>query len=382
MNITNYPGIYIHIPFCRTKCGYCDFYSETTLDLKQQFLHALATEIQYYRKMISGEFSFDTLYIGGGTPSVLEADELDKILHNITDAFTLEPDSEITLEINPETIDYAKLHQFYRSGFTRMSIGVQSFTDHELQILDRIHTPEQAKSSILDAREAGFDSINIDLIYGLPNQTIKQWLFSLESIIGFSPEHISVNNLIYEKNTPFYQKLISGEFAKHDNELEALFFIRTNTFLTQAGYKHYEISNFANSDLNVSRHNYKYWNHTPYLSFGPSAHSFWNNRRWGNVRSIKKYIAMIENGQMPIDFEEQINSDKLSDEFIMLRLRTFNGINLKDYSKIFNKNFKQAHASVVKNLIKENFAVIENNHFKLTLKGLLVCDEISPMFSV
>jgi oxygen-independent coproporphyrinogen-3 oxidase len=382
MNITNYPGIYIHIPFCQTKCGYCDFYSETTLDLKQQFLQSLSTEIQYYRKMISGEYSFDSLYIGGGTPSVLEAEELEKILYNITDAFAFEPDSEITLEINPGTFDYAKLHKLYRSGFTRMSIGVQSFTDHELQILDRIHTSEQAKSSILDAREAGFDSINIDLIYAMPNQTISQWLFSLETILPFSPEHISVYNLVYEKNTPFYQKLTCGDFAKHDNELEALFFTKTSAFLTQAGYKHYEISNYAKSDMNVSRHNYKYWNHTPYLSFGPSAHSFWNNRRRGNVRSIKKYIAMIEDGQMPVDFEEQINGDKLSDEFILLRLRTLNGINLKDYSKTFNKNFKHTYASIVENLIKENFAVIENDHFKLTLKGLLVCDEISPIFSV
>jgi len=216
----------------------------------------------------------------------------------------------------------------------------------------------------------------------VPNQTITQWLFSLETVLQFSPEHISIYNLIYEKKTPFYQKLTCGDFSKHNNELEALFFTKTSAFLTQAGYKHYEISNYANSDLNVSRHNYKYWNHTPYLSFGPSAHSFWNNRRRGNVRSIKKYIAMIEDGQMPVDFEEQITSDKLSDEFILLRLRTFNGINLQDYSKTFNKNFKYAYASIVENLIKEKFAVIENDHFKLTLKGLLVCDEISPMFSV
>ncbi len=169
---------------------------------------------------------------------------------------------------------------------------------------------------------------------------------------------------------------------EHDNDTEAGFFTETSSFLTRSGYQHYEVSNYANSDLNVSRHNYKYWNHTPYLSFGPSAHSFWNNRRWSNVRSIKKYIDMVEREQKPVDFEEHIDSTKLSDEYIMLRLRTQSGISFNDFSSTFNKDFKSTYETVIKNLINENFAVIDSDHFKLTTKGLLVCDEISPKFTI
>ena len=210
---------------------------------------------------------------------------------------------------------------------------------------------------------------------------MDDWMYSMEAGIQFSPEHISVYNLIYEESTPFYQKLKSNEFVKLDNEQEALFFSETNAFLTQAGYQQYEISNYANSALNVSRHNYKYWHHTPYISFGPSAHSFWNNKRWSNVRSIKKYIAMIEDGKMPVDFEEVIDENKMIDEFMMLRLRTTNGINLEEYYNTFNKIFANEHASVIDQLINKKFASIEDDHFKLTFKGLMICDEISPMFS-
>lgn len=175
MNITKYPGIYVHIPFCQVKCGYCDFYSETSFDQKAQFLNSLAKEIQYYKNLVSDNVSFDTIYIGGGTPSVLEPVELSQILYQLTDAFTFNTDSEITLEINPGTVDSSSLQQFHQYGFTRLSIGVQSFLDHELKILGRIHSSQQAKSCILDAREAGFDSISIDLIYALPNQTLDHW---------------------------------------------------------------------------------------------------------------------------------------------------------------------------------------------------------------
>ena len=381
MNITKYPGIYIHIPFCQVKCGYCDFYSETSYELKEQFLQALTKEIQAYKELISETEYFDTLYIGGGTPSVLETHELENILNSIKNTFRFNYDSEITIEINPGTIGYSELEQYYRSGFSRLNIGIQSFHDHELQLLGRIHNSDQAKCCILDAREAGFNSINIDLIYAIHNQTMDDWMYSMEAGIQFSPEHISVYNLIYEESTPFYQKLKSNEFVKQDNEQEALFFSETNAFLTQAGYQQYEISNYANSALNVSRHNYKYWHHTPYISFGPSAHSFWNNKRWSNVRSIKKYITMIEDGKMPVDFEEVIDENKMIDEFMMLRLRTTNGINLEDYYNKFNKIFANEHASVIDQLISKKFAINEDDHFKLTFKGLMICDEISPMFS-
>jgi oxygen-independent coproporphyrinogen III oxidase len=381
MNITKYPGIYVHIPFCQVKCGYCDFYSETTYELKEKFLEALIKEIHAYKELIAGTASFDTIYIGGGTPSVLETHELENILNNIKNTYDFNYDSEITIEINPGTIGYSELEQYFRSGFSRLSIGIQSFNDHELKLLGRIHNSDQAKCCILDAREAGFNSINIDLIYALPDQTIDEWIYSMETGIQFSPEHISAYNLIYEENTPFYQKLISNEYLKQDNEQEALFFSETNEFLTRAGYQQYEISNYANSALNVSRHNYKYWHHIPYISFGPSAHSFWNNKRWSNVRSIKKYIAMIEEGKMPVEFEEAIDKSKMMNEFLMLRLRTANGINLEDYYNTFNKNFTNEHASVIDQLISKKYAKLEDGHFKLTFKGLIICDEISPMFT-
>ncbi len=381
MNVTKNPGIYIHVPFCQVKCGYCDFYSDTTLRLKEQFLTSLITEIRHYKKIYAPVPAFDSLYIGGGTPSVLEAAELTQILNFITDNFDFMPDSEITIEINPGTVDYSTLDHLYRAGFTRLSIGVQSFNDHELRTLGRIHTVEQAKCCILDSREAGFNSINIDLISALPEQSLDQWLQSLDTVVQFAPEHISAYNLIYEENTPFYEKLMAGEFSRLSNDAEAAFLIETESLLARAGYMHYEISNYANSEYNVSRHNYKYWNHTPYLSFGPSAHSFWNNKRWSNVRSTKQYIDLLDQGHLPVDFEETIDKRKLSDEFFMLRLRTINGIDVNEFFQIFNINFMHTYAAIIEKLIKENFARIENDHFRLTHKGLLVCDEISPMFT-
>jgi oxygen-independent coproporphyrinogen-3 oxidase len=381
MNSTTQPGIYVHIPFCQHKCGYCDFYSETDLNHIETFLTALLLEIKYFGSQIPKSTIFDSLYIGGGTPSLLQAQQLNTILSQLHRVFNFAYDSEVTLEINPGTTDYTKLIQYKHSGCTRLSIGVQSFRDAELHMLERIHTAEEARMCILDAREAGFDSINIDLIYGLPGQHLEHWLETLEEAITFGPEHLSVYNLIYEPHTPFYKKMKQGDYKQHDQETEALFFTETNRFLTQAGFIHYEVSNYARTNLNISRHNFKYWHHIPYLSFGPSAHSFWNNKRWSNVRSVTSYIDLLSSGRSPVDFEEYLATPELKDEYIMLRLRTCDGIDLLDYEQRYNEQFEDRYQSIIGQLLDHKYARFSQSNFSLTIKGLLICDEISTKFS-
>ena len=379
-NITTNPGLYLHIPFCDTKCGYCDFYSITNNTLRSEFLKALLKEIKQYKKPPFTDKAFDTIYLGGGTPSLLTADELNEILTALYDSYPVAKDCEITIETNPGTVDLNKLNFYQSRRVNRLSIGIQSFNNNELKLLGRIHNANQAQKTFERARIAGINNISIDLIYALPDQSLESWEATLTKGLSLYPDHISAYNLTFEQGTPFYKQLMHGQLKKQSEYLEEKFYNKTLDIFQKAGFLHYEISSYAKSEKYISRHNYKYWNHTDYLSFGPSAHSYWNGQRWSNVRSISKYIQGLNNASGIIDFSEEINPETMIFEKIMLGLRTSDGINLTEFKKIFKQSFLERHKSINSNLIENGFAEINKDFFRLTRKGMMICDEILPRF--
>jgi len=378
LNNSDYPGIYLHIPLCQSKCGYCDFYSETDLSLKGQLINALCGELSFYRDRISKSI-FDSIYIGGGTPSLLELNELDLIFNTIHQNYSLSDHCEITLEANPGTVSPAKLKMYRSLGINRLSIGLQSFQSSELVFLQRIHTADENREIMTQVKETGFDNISVDLIYALPDQTEELWENTLEQTVQFMPEHISAYNLIIEEGTPFHSLYLRGLIKPQSAEREARFYNITNSILRKCGYEQYEISNF-NRDNRYSQHNMKYWNHIPYLGFGPSAHSYWDQRRYSNVPSVSKYISQISEGLLPVSFTEEIDLEKLMFEYIFLRLRVLKGINLQKFKFRFKQNFHDRFAKIISTLVENELATDASDYFRLTQKGLLLSDEISPLF--
>jgi len=373
-------GIYIHIPFCESKCGYCDFFSITDFDLVNKFLSGLENEIAIYGREYNKNEIFDTIYIGGGTPSVLSYQQITYLLNSIYKKFKISESAEITIEVNPGTVNKSKLAELNKMGINRLSIGIQSFNNKELQFLGRIHNAEQSVESIHYAKEAGYKNISIDLIYALPAQPISSWEYSMRKAIELNPEHISAYNLSIEKGTSFFDLKKNGKLKSLSELKELEFYELTDITLFEAGYNHYEISNFAIGEENISKHNYKYWQHYNYLGFGPSAHSFWNNQRWGNYKSVEKYISNLEKNIKPVEFTETLTVKDLEFEHIFLSLRTYLGLNLTNFQNRFNCDFRNKYESVFLKLIEAQYAEIDNTYFKLTNRGMAIYDEILPAF--
>lgn len=381
INSSGLPGIYIHVPFCIRRCGYCDFYSQTDLRLRNNYINALLKEVDIYAAELNNSVIFDTIYLGGGTPSLLSADQIAQILNKIYSRFRISNNSEITLEMNPGSMEAKKTADFYQAGINRLSIGVQSFHIDELTFLERIHSVNDALLTIETARKAGFDNISIDLIFGLPFQTPQKWNSNLEKAVEFSPEHISTYNLTLEKETNFYQRMQNGELMIQNDENLAGLFIQTVNVLQKNGYEPYEISNFAKSELYLSRHNSKYWQHTPYLGFGPSAHSYWNEKRWWNLDHLASYINMLGKGIKPVKGEEEIDRQTKEFESIMLELRTYQGISLDEFYNRFDHRFTETYSNKVNRLIEKGLAEIKDGFFRLNYQGMLISDEIFSDFN-
>ncbi len=374
------PGLYLHIPFCRSKCGYCDFYSVTDLSLRSDFLCALKNEIRLRSVLADSDILIDTIYLGGGTPSLLEPIHVEDILRQINDCFHIDPGAEITIEVNPGTADLEKLNAFGKAGVNRLSIGVQSFNDRLLRQLQRQHTAKQGREALLAGRKAGFINISLDFIYGIPYQSRLEWRNTLRTAIGYEPEHISAYSLMIEPDTPFYWLKQKGRLHVPSEDLMADYFSDTCELLGQNNYFHYEISNFSRSELLISRHNTKYWDHTPYIGFGPAAHSFWQNRRWGNHRSVETYIKCLLSHKPAYAFNEKLKLSDLVAEHILLALRTSRGINISEFNKKYNINFLNKFGSAVSRLINSEHAILSQDSFVLTEKGMLICDELTLQF--
>ena len=367
-------GLYIHIPFCRTKCHYCSFYSSTNLTLVPDFLQALEKEMDLYR----GDFSsFDTVYIGGGTPSLLSAADLAAILTCAADKFNLAAHAEITLEANPGDLSLSLLRDFRQLGINRLNLGIQSFTADSLNLLGRRHSREQAIAAIYLAREAGFDNLGLDLIYGLPGQELTDWSDTLAEALSYKPAHLSCYQLTLEPETPLGIRHALGQVSLPDDEKLSDFFFQTAATLEQTGYLQYEVSNFARDEGSLSRHNQKYWHHTPYLGLGPAAHSFRANRRWGNHRDLARYIRDLRSDIAPLALEETLTPEQLRLEALFLGLRTKRGFNLENFRISYGCDLLVEKAATITDLVERGLLEISAGCLRPTLAGLAVADSLA-----
>jgi oxygen-independent coproporphyrinogen-3 oxidase len=361
------PGLYIHVPFCKTKCAYCDFYSVTSLTLVSEWLEALKKELTLYK----GRFTpFDSVYLGGGTPTVLSTQELEEIVHCLHDHFCITPDAEFTIEANPDDITPEKLAVLRDLGVNRISVGVQSFNDQELQFLKRRHSASQTKSALEWINESGFPKVGLDLMYGLAGQSESSWLGNLKEAIRFNPEHISCYQLTVEEHTPLGKMYKDGKIEPLGEDKERSFFILTSTFLEEKGYLHYEISNFAMGKENMCRHNLKYWKHAPYLGLGPSAHSYRGGARWWNHRSLRTYCLTLGSGLPPVAGAETLNESQYHLEHLMLGFRTREGVSLDEI-----RDCPQADP-ILRQLIDSGLVVLKGDRINPTMDGYLVADSL------
>jgi len=378
------PGLYVHIPFCKTKCPYCDFYSVTDPSLISSFLAALDQETRLYRDQFP---TFDSLFLGGGTPSWLSGAALTELMKNLRRHFTFAPDSEITLEANPDDITAEKLRLFRDLGINRLSLGVQSFDEAELRFLRRRHTARQTLAAIGLIRAAGFTNLGLDLMYGLPGQGPDAWLRTLETALSLAPEHLSCYQLTIEAGgtpaprTPFARRAARGEISLPDEETQREFFLLTAGFLTARGYLHYEVANFARPGpqvgslcYHVCRHNMKYWTRTPYLGLGPAAHSFDGRRRWWNFSSVEEYCASLNAGEAPVAETETLTPAQIRLETLALGFRTCEGVSLAAIREHPNGDARVA------SLTRAGLVRVDHGRVIATLDGLVVADRLPLEF--
>ncbi len=362
------PGLYLHVPFCRGKCPYCDFASETDLALIPDWLAGLAREMGLYRDFAP---RFDTLYLGGGTPSMLTAPQLTALLGGVFEHFKFIQEPEITLEANPDDLTPQVLRHYREVGINRLSLGVQSLRDRELAFLGRRHDASQALQALAWARAAGFANLGIDLIYGLPGQTLEEWRKTLKTALSFWPEHLSCYQLTVAEGTPLARRQAEGQFQTLSEETEREFFLFTSKFLEDQGYLHYEISNFARGPENRSRHNCKYWNHTSYLGLGPAAHSYLDGRRWWNHRSLPAYCQALSVGQAPVAGWELLTPEQLRLEAIFLGMRTRSGVDLELVQH------GQGREAVLREILEAGLSEVRENRLIPTREGLVVADRLT-----
>jgi oxygen-independent coproporphyrinogen-3 oxidase len=370
----NLPGLYIHIPFCIRKCGYCGFFSVTDRALIPAFLTALGHEASRYR---SSWEQFDTLHIGGGTPSLLPPDDLARLIDSLRTTFRITPTAEITVEVNPGDIDRGYLRGMRSTGVNRLTIGCQSFDDAELAFLGRRHTARQARETVEMAREAGFDNIGIDLIFGIPGQIAAGWQATLATALTLRPNHLSCYQLTIEEGTPFATRYHNGAITIPDDAIQTDLFFTTSRILEENGFVQYEVSNFARWCEAESRHNKKYWDHTPYLGLGPAAHSFDGRRRSWNVRSVDAYLGELAAGRLPVEASETLTPDQLRMETLFLGFRTKRGVNLGDFRRRFGRNLLVEKGKILKRLGEEGLVEFRDGSIRPTPAGLAVADSLA-----
>ncbi|HNY66392.1 MAG TPA: radical SAM family heme chaperone HemW [Deltaproteobacteria bacterium] len=374
--VDNSPGLYIHVPFCISKCGYCDFYSCTDTRLTDEWLGALTREVELWR---GGFGPFDTVYLGGGTPSVLSLLQLERLLDAVRGAFDILPGAEVTVEVNPADWGLQDLLVARSLGINRINVGVQSFDDGELRFLGRRHDSRQALAALANARRAGFENVGLDLIYGLPGQGFNTWKGSLEKALLLAPEHLSCYELELKADTPLGLRYGLGELEPRTGECLRELFLRTSELAEGAGYVHYEVSNFARGMEKASRHNRKYWDHTPYLGLGPSAHSFKDNRRWWNTGSIHDYLRLLGEGRKPVAGSEDLGPDQLAFESLFLGLRTREGIDLEEYRDLSGRDLLQEKGPQIESWVREGLVRVEGGFLRPTRSGMAVADALAAL---
>lgn len=370
-------GLYIHIPFCLSKCAYCSFYSIAAPNLIPEFIKALLREMAFWKSSSLPGQGFDTIYLGGGTPSLLLGGQIQEIMNAVNSAFVIDRQAEVTMELNPGNVSPEYLRNLRAWGVNRLNIGVQSFDDGILKFLGRRHSAREAVCAIDAARAAGFDNIGLDLIYGISGQDIRLWTETLERALSFVPEHLSCYQLSVEAQTPLFGRYRS-EGLSLPAESEALdFFFATSHRLAKAGYRHYEVSNFARGNSFRSRHNMKYWRHIPYLGLGPSAHSFCAGRRWWNTADVAAYIQNLSEGKTPVRQSEELSAEQLALEALFLGLRTQDGIDLEQYQALYGVDLLTAKKQTLGQLVENGLVEIRDGRLSPTLSGLAVADSLA-----
>lgn len=366
-------GIYVHIPFCRKACHYCNFHFSTSTQLLNSFVAALLTEIDLQKSYLTGPVS--TIYFGGGTPSLLPATDLQNILDKIRATFNVEHEAEITLEANPDDITSEKLIKWKRCGINRLSIGIQSFFEEDLQWMNRAHNARQASGSIGLAQQHGFHNLTIDLIYGTPTLTKEHWQQNLQQAIELNIPHISCYALTVEPKTALEKMIRQKEIANVENDKQALHFELLMQWMNAAGYDHYEISNFAKPG-HKSRHNSSYWQGVHYVGLGPSAHSFNGSSRQWNVANNALYISNLLKNNLLYELEILTPQQQLN-EYIMTSLRTIEGLNLQKVNEQFGRQVQEALLNSAKRHLNNHTLVQTDNYLRLTSEGKLLADGIA-----
>lgn len=367
-------GIYIHVPFCRSKCVYCDFYSLPTKDdkLMENYLSAICAHIRESGQMAPG-YRVDTVYFGGGTPTFFGADGMATILTAVRRNFDVANDAEITFEANPDSVSPHLLRRLRAEGFNRVSLGVQTDDDDLLKKLGRTHTYAQAVSAVQRIRKAGFKNLSLDLMYGLPGQSLAAWQQTLENVLSLNPEHMSCYGLKVEKNTPLYQ--IQDLCHLPDDDTQADMYLSAVDILKSKGFRQYEISNFARKGK-ISQHNMKYWTGGEYLGFGPDASSDFAGKRFSIVRSLPDYISGIKNNGQVLREVQQVPQRERAGEYLMLRLRTVYGIAPEEYEKQYLLPFAPLAAVLDKYRERRYVSVSESGRYHLTPEGFLISNTI------
>lgn len=366
-------GIYLHIPFCKTRCIYCDFYSTTMQEWQDRYIDALCKELEMRASYLKGE-KIETVYFGGGTPSLLSAEAFNKIFDTIDRVYGMDYCKEITMEANPDDLSKAYIQQLALLPFNRISIGIQTFNDKTLQLLNRRHTAAQAIQAVEECRKAGFENISIDLIYGLPGENRQSWLKDLHRAISMNVEHISAYHLIYEEGTALWKMREQHKVDEIDEDSSVDFFAMMIDELTKAGYEHYEISNFCRPGK-YSRHNSGYWIDTKYLGCGPSAHSYDRSNRQWNIASLKQYITGIENGQPKVEIEALDLTTRYND-FIITSLRTMWGLTLKALKLKFGEELYNYCLTNAQPHLTTGKLIMRDNTLYISKEGIFISDGI------
>jgi len=367
-------GIYIHMPFCKVKCMYCDFYSVADKDEAiPTFFEALIKEIEIC-ETDTRDWIIDTIFIGGGTPSLMTPYQLESLIKALDKKFELTHVSEFTLEANPGEAPLERLKSFRALGVNRISIGVQSLQPSLLQFLTRIHGPEEVFRTFDTARQAGFENINCDLIFSIPNQTMKIWKSDLKRILDLGPEHMSCYSLTVEKGTQLYQYVNRGKVKMPNNDQSAAYYRWAQSTMADYGYRQYEISNWSKPKLECN-HNFHYWEIDPYLAFGPSAHGFDGKSRFSNINDLDSYINKLVKGDSPLQHIEKLTRKNYTNELIGFGLRINKGINLENISNEFKSKFNQRIVDIKYKWGK--YLIQEGNRLRLTEEGYAFADAIA-----
>ena len=373
-------GIYIHIPFCKSRCSYCDFATGLyNSDLAERYVKALEIDIQTTRETEHTK-AVDTIYFGGGTPSMLSPSQIERLLDAVHKRFQVDPTAEVTMEVNPGSVSRSTLSEFRRVGINRASFGAQTFDDAELARLGRSHTSTDTLKTFAALRESGFDNINFDLIAGLPGQTMKGWQLNVERSLSLNPEHLSFYLLEVHSGTPLAQHIERGIQPKPDDDLAGEMYEWMLECASATGYEHYEISNLCLTGFH-SRHNTKYWTGAAYYGFGCSAHSFdGHDCRWSNERDVSGYVELVEGGKTPVVDEQRLTESDRKAEAVFLGLRLMQGVDTREYQRVFGVDIRDEHLDDFRRFQEAGLIEFDGDLVRLTRAGALMSNEVFASF--